>query len=148
MGNHNNTSKIVAFLMLIPAFSGCMEDSVDDPLELEFSVDILVGGEVQNLRIVSSERMSVLVPYLIFNPETGYYQNGTILDFNNAYASYTVQILVPPSSEECIFLLSEYGRDEWPVRKTNESWRESKNNIKFRIHNYRHFSSSSHFNNN
>ena len=117
-------SSVIIFLMILPAFSGCMEDSVEDPFKLDFSVDYLVGGEFQNLRIVGSDRMSVLVPYLIFNPDTGYFQNGTILDFNNAYASYTIQILVPPSSEECIFLMAEHGREEWPVRKTNESWRE------------------------
>ena len=93
----NHTIRYV--LMIFPALCGCMEDSVEDPLELEFSVDYLVGGEVQNLGIMASDRMSVLVPYLIFNPDTGYYQNGTILDFNSAYSSYTIQILVPPSSE-------------------------------------------------
>ena len=124
MSHSSISSKIIFFLMIIPAFSGCMEDSVEDPLELEFSVDYLVGGEFQNLRIVGSDRMSVLVPYLIFNPDTGYFQNGTILDFNTAYTSYAIQILVPPNSEECIFLMAEYGREEWPVRKTNESWRE------------------------
>ena len=124
MQNHSLTSKIIAFLMVMPAISGCVEDSVEEPLKLDFSVNFLVGGEVQNLRILSSERMSVLVPYLIYNPDTGYFQNGTILDFNSAYASYTIQILVPPSSEECMFLMAEYGREEWPVRKTNESWRE------------------------
>ena len=117
-------SKLIAFLMVLPAISGCVEDSVENKLELDFSVDFLVGGELQTLRILSSDRMSVLVPYLIFNSETGYVQNGTILDFSDAYSSHTVQILVPPSSEECIFLMTEFGREEWPVRKTNESWRE------------------------
>ena len=117
-------SKVIAFLMIFPAVSGCVEDSVVDPLELEFSVDNLVGGEVQTLRIVSSDRMSVLVPYLMFNSDTGYFQNGTILHFSSAYSSHTIQILVPPSSEECIFLMADYGREEWPIRKTNESWRE------------------------
>ena len=124
MQNPSMTSKVIAFLMIFPAVSGCVEDSVVDSLELEFSVDTLVGGEVQTLRIVSSDRMSVLVPYLMFNSETGYFQNGTILDFSNAYSSNTIEILVPPSSEECIFLMAEYGREEWPIRKTNESWRE------------------------
>ena len=124
MVSHNSIPKFITFLLLFPAISGCVEDSVDNPLELDFSVEFLVGGEVQNLRILSSERMSVLVPYLVYNPGTGYFQNGTILDFNDDYASHTIQILVPPSSEECIFLLSEYVREEWPVRKTIESWRE------------------------
>ena len=84
MGYSSISSKIVVFLMLFPAFSGCMEDSVEDPLELEFSVDYLVGGEFQNLRVVGSDRMSVLVPYLMFNPDTGYFQNGTILNFNRS----------------------------------------------------------------
>ena len=61
---------------------------------------------------------------MVFNQETNYIQNGTVLDFNSDYSSHTVQILVPPSSEECVFLMAEYGRDEWPLRKTNESWRE------------------------
>ena len=124
MQNHSLASKIIAFLTIIPAFSGCLEDSVQESLELDFSVSFLVGGEVQSLRIISSDRMSVLVPYLMFNMETGYVQNGTILDFSDAYSSHTIQIIVPPSSEECIFLMAEYGRDEWPVRKTNESGRE------------------------
>ena len=94
MVSHNSIPKFITFLLLFPAISGCVEDSVDNPLELDFSVDFLVGGEVQNLRILSSERMSVLVPYLVYNPGTGYFQNGTILDFNDDYASHTIQILV------------------------------------------------------
>ena len=117
-------SKIIIFLLIFPALSGCMEDTVDDSFSLSFSLDTLVGGELQILRITSSDRMSVLVPYLVFNQETNYIQNGTVLDFNSDYSSHTVQILVPPSSEECVFLMAEYGRDEWPLRKTNESWRE------------------------
>jgi len=117
-------SKIIIFLLIFPALSGCMEDTVDDSFSLSFSLDTLVGGELQTLRITSSDRMSVLVPYLVFNQETNYIQNGTVLDFNSDYSSHTLQILVPPSSEECVFLMADYGRDEWPLRKTNESWRE------------------------
>ena len=64
MQNHSMASKIIAFLMILPAISGCVEDSVEEPLELDFSVDFLVGGEFQSIRIVSSDRMSVMVPYL------------------------------------------------------------------------------------
>ena len=117
-------SKILVFLLIFPAVSGCMEDGADVEPSLSFSEDSLVGGELQTLQIVSSDRMSVLIPYLLYNPETTYIQNGTVLDFNRAYSSHTIQILVPPSSEECIFLMAEYGREEWPLRKTNESWRE------------------------
>ena len=114
----------IAFLLLFPAISGCVEDSVDTSLSLDFSVDSLVGGEVQNLRIASSDRMSVLVPYLVYNPDTGYFQNGTILNFDASYSSHSIQLLVPPSGVKCIFLLSYYDRTEWPLRKTNESWNE------------------------
>ena len=117
-------SKIIIFLLIFPAVSGCMEDTIDDSFSLSFSLDTLIGGELQTLRITSSDRMSVLVPYLVFNQETNYIQNGTVLDFNSDYSFHTLQILVPPSSEECVFLMAEYGRDEWPLRKTNESWRE------------------------
>ena len=75
MSRSSISSKMVLFLMIFPAFSGCMEDSVEDPLELEFSVAYLVGGEFQNLRIVSSDSMSVLVPYLMFNSECHMYIN-------------------------------------------------------------------------
>ncbi len=117
-------SKIIIFLLIFPAVSGCMEDTIDDSFSLSFSLDTLIGGELQTLRITSYDRMSVLVPYLVFNQETNYIQNGTVLDFNSDYSSHTLQILVPPSSEECVFLMADYGRDEWPLRKTNESWRE------------------------
>ena len=113
--------------MIFPAFCGCMEDESEASPSLSFSVDYLVGGEVQTLRITSSDRMSVLVPYLVFNPDTNYVQNGTVLNFNSAYSSHTFQLLVPPSGVECVFLMAEYGRQEWPVRKTNESWRERGN---------------------
>jgi hypothetical protein len=124
MVNSSSLSKILVFLLVFPAVSGCMDDEIDVEFSLSFSVNNLVGGELQTLQIVSSDRMSILVPYLVYNPETTYVQNGTVLDFNRAYSSHTIQILVPPSSEECIFLMAEYGRDEWPLRKTNESWRE------------------------
>ena len=119
-----SVSKLVAFLLLFPAISGCVEEDPVEPLEISFSVGYLVGGEFQSIRIVSSDRMSVLVPYLLVNPETGYVQNGTVLNFNSGFESQTVEILGPPGAVECIFLMSEFGREEWPVRKTNESWRE------------------------
>jgi len=124
MKNQRFVSFGTLFLMILPAFCGCMESDSEDSFNLEFSVSNLVGGEVQTLRITSTSSMSVLVPYLVLNPDTSYVQNGTILDFDSAYSSHTFQILVPPSSEECIFLMGENGREEWPVRHTNESWRE------------------------
>ena len=124
MDNHQFVSFGIFFLMIFPAFCGCMDDESEDSLNLDFSIENLVGGQVQTLRITSSASMSVLVPYLVLNPDTNYIQNGTVLEFGSAYSSHTFQIIVPPSSEECIFLMAEYGREEWPVRKTNESWRE------------------------
>ena len=103
MKNQRFVSFGTLFLMIFPAFCGCMESDSEDSFNLEFSVSNLVGGEVQTLRITSTSSMSVLVPYLVLNPDTSYVQNGTILDFDSAYSSHTFQILVPPSSEECIF---------------------------------------------
>ena len=106
MVNSSSASKILVFLLIFPAVAGCMEDTVEVQFNLSFSVDNLVGGELQTLQIISSDRMSVLVPYLMYNPETNYVQNGTVLGFNRAYSSHTIQIIVPPSSEECIFLMA------------------------------------------
>ena len=124
MEEHSVIARFVVILMVVPALSGCLEDEVDRSLEVEFSVDFLVGGELQTLRLVSSDRMSVLVPYLMLNQETGFMQNGTILNFEDQYSTHSIQILAPPSGEYCIFLMSDYGREKWPIRKTNESWRE------------------------
>ena len=57
MQNHSMASKIIAFLMVLPAISGCVEDSVEEPLKLNFSVDFLVGGEFQSIRIVQTKKM-------------------------------------------------------------------------------------------
>ena len=35
----------IAFLLLFPAISGCVEDSVDTSLSLDFSVDVLAVGK-------------------------------------------------------------------------------------------------------
>ena len=44
MQNHYMASKINDFLMILPTISGCVEVSrVGEPLELDFSVDFLVG---------------------------------------------------------------------------------------------------------
>ncbi|MEC8875346.1 MAG: M20/M25/M40 family metallo-hydrolase [Candidatus Thermoplasmatota archaeon] len=124
MSSNSSVSKIVVFLLLFPAISGCVEEEPKEPLEISFSLDSLEGGVFQSLRLTSSSRMSVMVPYLVINPDTGYVQNGTVLDFNAGYDTHGIQILGPPGAVECIFLMAEYGRDDWPVRKTNESWRE------------------------
>jgi hypothetical protein len=124
MSLNSPVSKVVVFLLLFPAISGCMEEEPKEPLEISFSLDSLEGGVFQSLRLTSSARMSVMVPYLVINPGTGYVQNGTVLDFNAGYDTHAIQILGPPGAVDCIFLMAEYGRDDWPVRKTNESWRE------------------------
>ena len=73
MQGHQNAAYWLAFLMIFPALCGCMDNNTNEKFELEFSVDNLVGGELQTLRITSSTSMSVLVPYLILNPETNYF---------------------------------------------------------------------------
>ena len=115
---------IVVILLVFPAIAGCVEDNSGSGLEISFSQDYLVAGEFQVLSITSYDRMSLMIPYLILNSETGYIQNGTILNFKDSYQTIGIEILAPPDNEYCIFLMSEYGREEWPVRKTNESWRE------------------------
>ena len=64
--------------------------------------------------------MSVLVPYLVYNPDTGYFQNGTILNFDASYSSHTIQILVPPWFCNVSFCYHIMRSHRMASKKTNE----------------------------
>jgi hypothetical protein len=65
--------------------------------------------------------LSVFVPYLVRDPDTGFVQNSTVVDIE-AGGSITLDMLAPPRNEFLVLLLGEIGRYSWPVRSADESW--------------------------
>ena len=82
----------------------CMEGasgSADDGnrfLDLSVDVDVLASGFFQAVELRSSLRMSVYVPYLLLDPETGFVQNSTVVDIEKGTA-VNLDVLVPPRSD-------------------------------------------------
>ena len=118
----------VGLLFLFPTLSGCLGVSLDDEDVLSDSLNIspsvLTAADFQMVDFTAEKPMSVFVPYLVVNPISGYIQNGTVLDFSSNWDSISIDILVPPNNEKAIFLVGELGRNNWPLRATNESWDE------------------------
>ena len=65
--------------------------------------------------------MRVLIPYLVLQPNTGYIQNGTVLDLGED-EEYEIVILIPPRIDSFIVLIGEPGREYFPIREGNVSW--------------------------
>ena len=65
--------------------------------------------------------MRVLIPYLVVQSDTGYVQNGTVLDLNDGEDDEIV-ILIPPRANYFAVLIGESGRDFFPIREGNISW--------------------------
>ena len=76
-------------------FAGCL-GSNDEGLpvadDLDVGVQTLIGGIFQNVKFSASNDLSVYIPYLIMNPDSGYVQNSTIIDIKKG-SSGEVSIL-------------------------------------------------------
>ena len=73
----------LAFLFLMPAIAGCLEDEKPDSLSMSdivISPEIMTAGEFQPLVITAKKDMSVFIPNLVIDPLSNYVQNGTVLD--------------------------------------------------------------------
>jgi hypothetical protein len=64
----------------------------------------------------------VYVPYLILNPDNGFVQNSTVVDLK-AGESVLLNVLAPPRTDTAVIMIGDYGRENWPVRTIDESWR-------------------------
>ena len=49
-------------------------------------------------------------------------QNSTVVDIQ-AGDSVLLSVLAPPRTDTAIILVGEFGREDWPIREVNESWR-------------------------
>ncbi|GIT41196.1 MAG: hypothetical protein Ct9H300mP10_02060 [Methanobacteriota archaeon] len=117
----------LALVMLTTTMTGCFSAEPDNELiassDLTISPEVLVGAQFQLVEFSASSPMSVHVPYLVLDQESGYVVNGTTLYFDSA-GTTSVEMLAPSNLNVTHFLLGELGRVEWPLRETNQSWAE------------------------
>ena len=116
----------LAFLFLMPAMAGCLEDndvesiSVNDIVVNPIS---MVGGEFQPFVISAKRDISVFIPHMVIDPVSNYVQNGTILDMKTGETKQ-LTVLAPPRIDSAFIFLSKYGTDIWPIRNPSESWEQ------------------------
>ena len=116
---------LVALMMLTP-LSGCFGEQNEGAIESLDDVSItpstLIGGVFQGLTVTADADLSAFVPYLVMNPENGFVQNSTVVDLR-AGESVLLTVLAPPRTDTAVVLLGDYGRENWPIRSVDESWR-------------------------
>ena len=77
---------LLVLLMLSASIQGCFGSDDGDGLsakDLNISPDPLTAGIFQSVYFQAEQDMRVLIPYLVLQPDTGYVQNGTILDLGS-----------------------------------------------------------------
>ena len=113
----------MVFVVLAAPLSGCLGGSNSNLTsdDLEIAPGTLVAGVFQDVELEASRGMSVLVPYLVRDPVTGFVQNSTVVDIGSG-SSVTINMLAPPRASLLVMLVGEEGRENWPVRDANESW--------------------------
>ena len=113
-------------VMLLAPLSGCFgEDDNSTSIrtgDVVISPEVLIGGIFQGVTISADRDLSAYVPYLILNKDTGFVQNSTVVDLK-AGENVLLTVLAPPRADTAVVLLGEYGRENWPVRNFDESWK-------------------------
>ena len=126
LGRSSSQALLLVLLMFSAAFSGCFGENestkVSSSEDAVVTPEILVGGVFQGLTISAEKDLSAFIPYLIMNKDTGFVQNSTVIDLS-AGESVLLSVLAPPRADMAVILLGEYGRDSWPVRSVDESWK-------------------------
>ena len=116
----------LAFLFLMPAIAGCLEDDNVEPIsknDIVVNPITMVGGEFQPFVISAKRDISVFIPHMVIDPASNYVQNGTIVDMK-AGETKQLTVLAPPRIDSAFIFLSKYGTDIWPVRNPSESWEQ------------------------
>ena len=126
MGQRFGQACFLVLLMLLTPLSGCFGQQ--DGAGLESTEDVVItppvltGGVFQGMTIAAKVDMAVYVPYLMLNSDNGFVQNSTVIDLR-AGESAMLTVLAPPRTDTAVVMLGEYGREHWPVRTLEESWR-------------------------
>ncbi len=116
---------LVCIMMLAP-LAGCFGETGEDSRvgtgDVTITPETLIGGVFQGLTIAADRDLSAYIPYLILNTDTQFVQNSTVVDLK-AGESVLLTVLAPPRTDTAVVLLGEYGRESWPVRSIDESWK-------------------------
>ena len=125
MGQINYRSFLLILLVLNASMVGCFANNEKSDMPnadaLTIAPDPLTAGIFQTISFKADEAMRVLVPYLVLQPNTGYIQNGTVLDLGEN-EDYEIVILIPPRIDNFVVLVGEPGREYFPIREGNVSW--------------------------
>ena len=125
MGRVEYHALLLILLFLNASMVGCFANDDDNDFAngdaLNIAPDPLTAGIFQSVYFKADEAMRVLIPYLVLQPNTGYIQNGTVLDLGED-EEYEIVILIPPRIDSFIVLIGEPGREYFPIREGNVSW--------------------------
>ena len=119
------TAGFLALLFFLAPLSGCFGEDVDTSVsegDVTITPKVLSGGVFQGVTISAESDLSAFIPYLIMNPENGFVQNSTVVDLK-AGESIQLNVLAPPRTDTAVVLIGEFGRENWPIRSLEESWR-------------------------
>ena len=126
MGQRFGQALFLVALMLLTPLSGCFGEGEGEGFDSLEDVAVtpatLIGGVFQGVTITADTDLSAYVPYLMLNPDNGFVQNSTVVDLK-AGESVLLTVLAPPRTDTAVVLFGDYGRDNWPVRSLEESWR-------------------------
>ena len=125
-GRRPTQAMLLILVFLSASFSGCFGENevegVSSANDVVITPAILTGGVFQGLTIAAQQDLSAYIPYLIMNEDTGFVQNSTVVDLEKG-DSVLLNVLAPPRTDTAIILIGDYGRESWPVRFVDESWK-------------------------
>ena len=125
-GGRGLQALVLVLIMMMAPLAGCFGENENDGVVRSGDVTItpvtMIGGVFQGLTISAEQDLSAFIPYLIQNQESGFIQNSTVVDLR-AGESVLLNVLAPPRTDTAVVLLGDYGREEWPIRSIDESWK-------------------------
>jgi hypothetical protein len=111
--------------MMLAPLSGCFGESDDSAIgngDVNITPETLIGGVFQGVTLSADKDLSAYIPYLILDEDTGFVQNSTVVDLK-AGERLLLTVLAPPRTDTAIVLVGDYGRENWPIRNIDESWK-------------------------
>jgi len=124
MPPRTGATMLIIILMMFAPLSGCFGNDDDGPSSDDLAIGIqnLQAGVFQNILFTAENDLSVFIPYLIQDPVSGLVQNSTVINLENG-DSTEVRILAPPRIDFALVMIGDFGRQNWPIRDMNESWK-------------------------
>lgn len=116
---------LMVTIMFVAPLSGCFGEEVESSSlgqdSLKVYPSFIPAGEWVVITLRADADMSVFVPYFIQDPGSLRAQNGTVFDLKKG-DSISMNALFPPRNSDVVFLISDYGREDWPIRGPDVSW--------------------------